>query len=117
METIKLKESTSETFAFVAKMITVRIFLDIAAKHNHEVHQIDVHNVFLHGDLDDEVYMQVPPGFWSKSDNIVCRLQKSLYGLRQAHRSWFAKLTKALRAFGFTQSRSDNSFVFQWRMV
>ena len=63
MERIKLKESTSETFALVAKMITIWIFLDNAAKHNHEILQIDGHNVFLHGDLDDEIYMQVPSGF------------------------------------------------------
>ena len=99
-----------ETFAPVAKMTTVRIFLDISAKQNYEVHQMDVHNVFLHGDLEEEVYMKLPPCFQSDSDNRVCRLQKSLYGLRQAPRCWFAKLTFALRAFGFTQSRSDYSF-------
>ena len=63
METIKLKESTSETFSLVAKMITVRIFLDIAAKQDHEVHHIDIRNAFFYGDLDDAVYMQLPPGF------------------------------------------------------
>lgn len=102
-----------ETFAPVAKMTTVRIFLDIAAKQNYEVHQMDVHNAFLHGDLDEEVYIKLPPGFRSDSEKRVCRLRKSLYGLKQAPRCWFAKLTNALRAFGFLQSRSDYSlFVY-----
>lgn len=71
-----------ETFAPIAKMTTVRIFLDIAAKQDYEVHQMDVHNAFLHGDLDEEVYMKLSPGFRSDSDTRVCRLRKSLYGLR-----------------------------------
>lgn len=74
----------SETFSPVAKMTTVRIFLDIAAKQDHEVHQMDVHNAFLHGDLEEEVYMKLLLGFHSDSKNRVCRLRKSLYGLCQA---------------------------------
>lgn len=102
-----------ETFALVAKMSTVRIFLDIAAKQDYEVHQMDVHNAFLHGDLDEEVYMKLPPGFRSDSDKRVCRLRKSLYSLKQAPRCWFAKLAAALRTFGFTQARADYSlFVY-----
>lgn len=102
-----------ETFAPVAKMKTVCLFLDIAAKRNHEVHQMDVHNAFLHGDLQEEVYMKLPPGFRPDGETRVCRLQKSLYGLKQAPRCWFAKLAEALRAYGFTQTRSDYSlFVY-----
>lgn len=99
-----------ETFAPVARMTTVRLFLDIAAKENQEVHQMDVHNAFLHGDLHEEVYMKLPPGFRDKGETRVCRLQKSLYGLKQAPRCWFAKLSQAHLAYGFTQSRSDHTF-------
>lgn len=70
---------------------------------------MDVHNAFLHGDLDEEVYIRPPPGFHSSTPGLVCRLQKSLHGLRQAPRCWFAKLASALKRYGFTQSYSDYS--------
>ena len=86
----------TDTFSPVAKMTTVRVFLDYAAKKNHEVHQMDVHNAFLHGDLHEEVYMKIPQGFASPNETRVCRLRISLYGLNQAPRCWFAKLRDAL---------------------
>ncbi|KAJ3708504.1 hypothetical protein LUZ61_012209 [Rhynchospora tenuis] len=98
-----------ETFAPVAKMVSVRTFLAVAVARGWELHQMDVHNAFLHGDLHEEVYMRLPPGFASKHPGKVCRLRKSLYGLRQAPRMWFSKLTEALKAYGFTQSYADYS--------
>ena len=72
----------TETFAPVAKITIVQTFLAIAASKNWELHQMDVHNAFLNGDLDEEVYMKLPPRFESSDPNLVCRLRKSLYGLK-----------------------------------
>ncbi|KAL1200788.1 Retrovirus-related Pol polyprotein from transposon RE1 [Cardamine amara subsp. amara] len=96
-----------ETFAPVAKMATIRSFLEVSASQNWEVHQMDVHNAFLHGDLEEEVYMRLPPGFRCSDPTKVYRLRKSLYGLRQAPRCWFAKLSTALKEYGFIQSIPD----------
>lgn len=90
-------------------MVSVRIFLQVAVARNWELHQMDVHNAFLHGDLTKEVYMKLPPGFCAESSTRVCRLRKSLYGLKQAPRCLFANLTEALTSYGFTQSWSDYS--------
>lgn len=74
-----------ETFAPMTKMIIVRTFLAVATIKKWEVHQMDVHNTFLHDDLEEDVYMKVPPGFKNIDPDLVCRLKKSLYGLKQAH--------------------------------
>ncbi|RVW51913.1 Retrovirus-related Pol polyprotein from transposon TNT 1-94 [Vitis vinifera] len=71
-----------ETFAPVAKMNTVRILLSLAAHYNWQLLQYYVKNAFFHGDLDEEIYMNIPPGFEENTSNKVCKLKKALYGLK-----------------------------------
>ncbi|WVZ17715.1 hypothetical protein V8G54_010697 [Vigna mungo] len=98
-----------ETFAPVAKLTTVRLLLAIAATKNWALKQLDVNNAFLHGDLHEDVYMKVPPGLTTSTPNQVCKLQRSLYGLKQAGRQWYAKLHNFLLSHNYNCSTSDNS--------
>ncbi|CAL1371986.1 unnamed protein product [Linum trigynum] len=103
-----------DTFAPVAKLVTVRCLLAVAVSRGWFLHQLDVNNAFLHGDLEEEVYMQIPQGFAQPGETRVCRLNKSLYGLRQASRNWYHKFTDALCSLGFRASPADHSlFIFR----
>lgn len=97
-----------ETFAPVAKMTSIRTILAIAASNGWSLTQMDVKNAFLHGDLAEDIYMTLPQGLPSSSDG-VCKLKRSLYGLRQAPRAWFEKFRSTIIGFSFTQSQFDSS--------
>lgn len=85
------------------------MLLFVATAKNWVVHQLDVHNAFPHGDLLKEFYMRPQPDFRPSTPSQVCRLCKSLYGLRQAPRCWFSKFTTTLCKYGFVQSYADYS--------
>lgn len=102
-----------ETFAPVAKMTTVRTIVAIAASQNWTLHQMDVKNAFLHGDLKEDIYMKPPPGLFSLTTSDVCKLKQSLYGLKQAPRAWFDKFRSTFLQFSFEQSNYDSSLFLQ----
>ncbi|GJY53568.1 ribonuclease H-like domain-containing protein [Tanacetum coccineum] len=99
-----------ETFYHVVKMSTVRCLIAVVVKNKCPLFQLDVNNAFLYGELEEDVYMKIPEGYASKSnENKVCKLKKSLYGLKQAPRKWNEKLVGVLSECGFTQSLNDHS--------
>ncbi|RVW94907.1 Retrovirus-related Pol polyprotein from transposon RE1 [Vitis vinifera] len=99
-----------ETFAPIAKLNTIRILLSLAVNQDWCLQQLDIKNAFLNGDLEEEVYMEIPPGFEeSMAKNQVCKLQKSLYGLKQSPRAWFDRFTKAVLKLGYKQGQADHT--------
>lgn len=95
-----------KTFAPVVRYDSVRVLLALAAELDLEIGQFDVKTAFLYGDMTEEVYMKVPKGMTTKK-GIVCKLNKSLYGLKQASRCWNIKFDAFLKIFNLIQSTAD----------
>ena len=99
-----------EVFAHVARIETIRLVIALAASYGWEIHHLDVKTAFLHGELKEEVYVSQPERFEIKGkEDKVHKLNKALYGLRQAPRAWNIKLNRILQEFGFTRCSKEPS--------
>ncbi|KAL8126811.1 hypothetical protein AgCh_013925 [Apium graveolens] len=103
-----------ETFAPVARLEAIRIFLAFAAHLNFKVYQMDVKSAFLNGELEEEIYVQQPPGFEDPEfPNFVYKLLKALYGLKHAPRAWYDTLSEFLLKHGFTRGTIDKTLFYK----
>jgi hypothetical protein len=97
-----------DTFSPVVKSATIRTILSIAVSRGWSLHQLDVQNAFLHGFLEEEIYMKQPPGYEDKSRfDYVCKLDRAIYGLKHAPRAWYSRLSSKLQNLGFILSKAD----------
>ena len=101
-----------DIFSHVAKIAYARLLLSVAAM-CWPLYQLDIKNVFLHGDLAKEVYMEQPPGFVARGEfGLVCRLRRSLYDLKQSPRAWFGCFSSVVQEFGMLRSTTDHSVFY-----
>uniref|UniRef100_A0A2N9H666 CCHC-type domain-containing protein n=1 Tax=Fagus sylvatica TaxID=28930 RepID=A0A2N9H666_FAGSY len=105
------------TFTPVAKLTSVRLLVSLAASHSWPLHQLDVKNAFLHGDLLETIYMDPPSGFRAEGEYAgkVCRLHKSLYGLKQSPRAWFSRFSDVILSMEFIRCHSDHTCFIRHR--
>lgn len=98
----------NETFALVVKLMSYKALFAIAAALDLELHQMDVKTAFLYGLVEEDIYVEQPPGLSNQTDNRWCKLNKALYGLKQLPRVWYKTLTTYLEEIGFTTLFADS---------
>nr|GEZ04685.1 zinc finger, CCHC-type [Tanacetum cinerariifolium] len=102
-----------DTYASVSRISTIRLLIALAATHNLVIHQMDVKKTFLNGDLEEEIYMKQPEGF-VMPEHKVCKLIKSLYGLKQAHKQWHHKFDEVVLSNGIVLNQSDKCVYYKF---
>ena len=101
-----------DTFSSIAKIASVRLLLSMVAMRSWPLFQLVIKNVFLHGDLAEEVCMEQPPSFVAQGESgLVYKLHHSLYGLKQSTRAWFSQFSLIVYEFGMIRSTEDH-YVF-----
>jgi hypothetical protein len=104
----------TDIFSPVVRLNTIRSVLSIVATEGLHLEQLDVKTAFLHGDLEEEIYMQQPEGFSVKGKGkLVCKLTKSLYGLKQAPRQWYKKFDGFMQRHGYNKCNADHCCYFK----
>ncbi|BBN67319.1 transposable element gene [Prunus dulcis] len=105
-----------DTFAPMAKMNIVRVLLSLAINLDWTLRQFDVENAYLHGELEEEVYMSLPPRYSVTDDTgNVCKLKKALYGLKQFPRAWFGRFTASMKKFSYQQANTNHTLFIKHR--
>jgi hypothetical protein len=103
-----------EIFSHVVKMTLIGTILSLVAVEDLNLEQLVVKIVFLHGDLEEEIYMQQPQGYEVKGkENSVCKLKKSLYGLKKAPRQWYLNFDRFMTEQGYSRCHSDHCVYFK----
>jgi hypothetical protein len=90
------------------KHSSIRTFLSLVAMHNYELEQLDVKTAFLHGDLEEGIYMDQSEDFVPRKEDYLCRLKKSLYGLKQSPRQWYKRFDSFMISNDFQRSQYDS---------
>ncbi|KZV56298.1 hypothetical protein F511_00295 [Dorcoceras hygrometricum] len=98
----------NEIFSPVVKLTTIRLLLSLVTEKDMELDQMDVTTAFLHGDLEETIYMRQPEGFNLEYPDRVCKLSKSLYGLKQSPRQWNVRFDQAMKKLGYSRSKHDS---------
>ena len=104
-----------DTYSPVTRIATIRVLLALAASYSLYVHQMDVKIAFLYGELEEEIYMEQPNGFVIPGEeNKVCKLIKSLYGLKQTPKQWHEKFDTTLTSAGFSVNEAEKCVYYRY---
>ena len=104
--------STIRTFAPTAEINSIRIPISQAVNIDWKLQRYAIKTAFLHGGLEEEIYIQIPPGDKNFNNHMVCKLKKALYRLKQSPRAWFGRFTQATKVLRYEQCNGDYTLFF-----